>query len=90
MGNRVLVERKFDPFFENYVSKINYFLNFFVWSRQSEKTVSKVILISMPNLRVIIILFKKVVSLHLLIFRDGRRQTQKFHLNSQEYCSVLV
>ena len=35
-------------------------------------------------------ILKKVVSLHLLIFWDGRRWTQHFCLKSQEYCSILV
>ena len=55
-----------------------------------KKRASKDIPISMQNLRVIIILFKKAVSLHLLIFPDGRRRTKHFHLNSRKCCSVSV
>ena len=44
----------------------------------------------MQNLGVIIILFRKVVSLHLLIFRDGGHRTQHFHLKSRGCCSVSV
>ena len=90
MGNSVIFDKKFHTFFENYVSKINYFLKTVVWSRKSENGAWLVISVSMQNLRLIIILFKKVVSLHLLIFRDCRHRTQHFHLNSRECCSVLV
>ena len=44
----------------------------------------------MQKLGIIIIVFKKVVSLHLLTFQDGRRRTQHFHLRSPECCSVSV
>ena len=50
----------------------------------------KVIPVSMQNIRVIIILFTTVVSLHLLIFLDGRHQTQYFYLKSRKCCSVSV
>ena len=61
-----------------------------IWSRQREKRASKLIPVSMQNLQVIRILFKKVVSFHLLIFWDGRCRTHYFHLKSQECFSVSV
>ena len=72
------------------VSKVNYVLKSDVWSRQSEKRASKLIPVSMQNLGLIRILIKKVVSFHFLIFWDGRRRTQHFHLKSQEFCSSSV
>ena len=90
MGNSVLFEKKCNAFSKNSVSKINYVLKNAVWSRKSEKRALKVIPVSMLNLGVIIILFRKVVSLRLLIFRDVRFRTQHFYLYSQECCSVSV
>ena len=69
---------------------MNYFLKNVVWSRQSEKRASKLTPNSKQNLGVVRIFFKKVVSFHFLIFRDGRRRTQHFHLKSREYCSSSV
>ena len=44
----------------------------------------------MQNLAIIIILFKKVVSLHLLKFQDGRRQAQHFHFKSRAFYCISV